>query len=1264
MPVLYSRPVEFTRDLTAEPTACSLFKGTRKQADFTYHPTWTLQDQRDLLQIYDVRQVRRQETRMFLKDVKHAFASTFASLTPFNSSTKKPSGNDDGAEPNDSGRGASSRKRTQPDDEFSDSDDDVPPPAKKGKGSRHNDDESQDQGDSGGDDGSEGNGGEEGDGGKSNSKKKKAPQRRKISSTIPTKSSDAEADQEVFARAAEILQANDPAMRNARRIAAKLKDLKLKDIVKPVVTDKSESRLENLLSQKPVSGRVIRPHKRKKETDQWIFEFKRGTGHIGKTGNFTNGVSYDALAKDAPDHEQQRLHEELARMCNAWPWGDDQLKPAVLQQFVPIAARNLWARPLQVDEVTHSDLEFYRTSIFYIDPQTGARSTLAISAAATETQMNGVSVPTLPALKIRKDTSGKVGKGGRGAADYTIVNSTPDQPYHRAAPVFKKKLGPTKSSPRWAQLRAEDAVYWLAAQLQGMVATPARMKELHVMYRKQIGLQKAASTKEGIYGGQSDMYRIAWLKARGYTLVQPTKKIHDDMGLTRKELSLYVHSLNASRATPVLEALIQLFCAGHDIRHVWIQAASIADLVNLDIGDGVAPSSQCDCDESMVSVEMHPCEGCTHPTICKTRSFDSMGRLVCGRCHQRDQGQPIAGRPSQTPGETLTAYLVRYSLWKNFKQECGHAGKDPNSKTFKAIFDDAWKQLEARLPGKGMAKNVSPDMVRNYTDEYTGLSHGAADERAQVGNNPSRRRYVPHGITVDAIRRQGHPSNSGLKHSGDNLAITSNACQMGKQVFSAGVLHEIGEFKRLSLVEQGSDKAREGLVEKLTAMAMVNCKRPYINAGKGSPEAKYEKIHAEAVAGQPTPGESGPWESKAKQYIQKRVPAYKPGGESIWDEKTWRAAQECAESMEKYFGVTLYRLQDGTAWAGTKYTTPEDLDRNTVAAFCRERLERMRTVCNKKWRTTDNDEKLYREILFQYCCSRTTKPELQHLKQRYGDRLGLPLVIWMHTPLRLSIAHRLHGLGMLTGWVSDHATDVKERIDNDENNNMLIESWYVNAAKFDMAEDYYHELDTILCAAKILNKAIYNPASLALLTAQATVTPSVGDLEAQDEYAGASFDTDSVTPDEETSVKDKSTKAGKSSAAPQPIDDDEEMVDVGDVPGAEVEGLKGDDDEGEQFGNEGEDATGAADLGGTASVGESELNTAISNLYQTILSHKGLQRQLTFDPDLRTILGQMQMAANDPTDPEAKDQFDQLMGQVHENYINKAQVEEREEDEE
>lgn len=144
------------------------------------------------------------------------------------------------------------------------------------------------------------------------------------------------------------------------------------------------------------------------------------------------------------------------------------------------------------------------------------------------------------------------------------------------------------------------------------------------------------------------------------------------------------------------------------------------------------------------------------------------------------------------------------------------------------------------------------------------MDYDVFENRPLLGNNPSRRRYHPKGSTVDTLRRQGHPDKLDLRNFGTSLAITSNACQMARGSINPGVSHEIGVYWRLGEAGQ-TELAQQELIRSTTEMAIVHCKRLYINAGRGEKSPKYEKITAKAIAAQQTINEYCPWEDKAQQ---------------------------------------------------------------------------------------------------------------------------------------------------------------------------------------------------------------------------------------------------------------------------------------------------------------------------------------------------------------------------------------------------------------
>lgn len=108
------------------------------------------------------------------------------------------------------------------------------------------------------------------------------------------------------------------------------------------------------------------------------------------------------------------------------------------------------------------------------------------------------------------------------------------------------------------------------------------------------------------------------------------------------------------------------------------------------------------------------------------------------------------------------------------------------------------------------------------------------------------------------------------------------------------------------------------------------------------------------------------------------------------------------------------------------------------------------------------------EVLFQYRATHTTKDDLVFWREKYGDRLGLPLIMSWNSPLRLSVAHRQPDFGMLSGWPVVQPFEVQQRISNDAANNMLIESRSINMARQDLGEEQCADMDLILRSVNVL----------------------------------------------------------------------------------------------------------------------------------------------------------------------------------------------------
>ena len=103
--------------------------------------------------------------------------------------------------------------------------------------------------------------------------------------------------------------------------------------------------------------------------------------------------------------------------------------------------------------------------------------------------------------------------------------------------------------------------------------------------------------------------------------ILPSKAVAKDMSMSGRDyaLAIAVHSYNITRLTPVIDALFRVYISELDVRRAWIRAAMVADEVNLDIAEGIPADSRCGCHDITANTELHCCEQCTRPTICKMR---------------------------------------------------------------------------------------------------------------------------------------------------------------------------------------------------------------------------------------------------------------------------------------------------------------------------------------------------------------------------------------------------------------------------------------------------------------------------------------------------------------------------------------------------------------------------------------------------------------------------------------------------------------------
>jgi hypothetical protein len=95
-------------------------------------------------------------------------------------------------------------------------------------------------------------------------------------------------------------------------------------------------------------------------------------------------------------------------------------------------------------------------------------------------------------------------------------------------------------------------------------------------------------------------------------------------------------------------------------------------------------------------------------------------------------------------------------------------------------------------------------------------------------------------------------------------------------------------------------------------------------------------------------------------------------------------------------------------------------------------------------------------------------------EEEYREFLDLPRTIWVRHPLCFSVGHKVHGKSMATGWPHEprYLSDRKN-----ETNNILVETWTSNVAKFDMSKKDCDDMRDDMVNFKLANPELYNKAN-------------------------------------------------------------------------------------------------------------------------------------------------------------------------------------------
>ncbi|KAG8631377.1 hypothetical protein KVT40_000517 [Elsinoe batatas] len=409
-----------------------------------------------------------------------------------------------------------------------------------------------------------------------------------------------------------------------------------------------------------------------------------------------------------------------------------------------------------------------------------------------------------------------------------------------------------------------------------------------------------------------------------------------------------------------------------------------------------------------------------NPPLGQRTSPTSARNAEASSCATRDK--------DKTP---LNVMILKQGLQTSFRKEAASMGRPWKDPQIQQVYDEAYQSLMDQL------KDCNPD---EWFDSYS----------SSIRKIPPT--FNPFFPSVDAIDRLTcRPAPNGTlqtwTHAAPNVVCVPHAINMAKGNAHVGSLAEIGAHCAAS--EAATEEEKRQLDEKL--MARVAEHRA-ITLKYGFARKKAAQL--EFRSGKYSTGNSVDLDTALKESFR----TYSNPIICLLEEEDKERVVTICDEIEGAFGVDIPRSKEDGAPCPFKHEMmPDTWNWTDLHAFVRERHQRMKFTCNKYWETVDSLVGLACEVFYQVYSS---APEF----------LGLPLSGVIMNPLRISVAHKIHGKQMRTGWpVTPRRLGDRKA----EDNNILVETWFSNCLKYDFGEQHYESLRVYIKTLRI-PKHIYD----------------------------------------------------------------------------------------------------------------------------------------------------------------------------------------------
>jgi hypothetical protein len=581
-----------------------------------------------------------------------------------------------------------------------------------------------------------------------------------------------------------------------------------------------------------------------------------------------------------------------------------------------------------------------------------------------------------------------------------------------------RKLGPNiYKAEKWAR--------FLTATITDRVLSGDGQRLMTQDLEEQHGLKN--ERRSGIYGGNQLFYSLVSAEKRLVWYGFGSRVARNLPKLSLKPSLASVRTLDGVLASIPLEVGKKYFISTGDPRVAALYLAEAADVINEQSTEPQCDYAGCCCTTLQAQTTTHYCSKCLHERYCHTLLFKGNAR-ICRLCRERD---------NDNDSSDVVEAVMKRSLDRNHVAECRILGKDPDSSNERKRHSEMLEKLKKNLGDN----NTWRDDYNGQHRELSGLSG------VRVHRDP----FIP---SVDAAEPYGQSHDKTVRyHTMENVVLSTSGFNYAKQRQVLGFLIELGRFdpSRLHKPEE-----KEEFRQMCDQLYLVAVKIPFLKKvrlqGRGLSDLSADQT--EWRSGRPCAGDDGPWRDLIKRSTLR---PYNPD-ECLYDDKEIERMSGVIERIEESFDIKLQRADDDAPWIAPEggEPCPKDWGWGPFSQMMWERERRMVTVCNRYWTckfalpshfvhlltistAEDTAEELAVEFVWQICTT----------DKAYREFLDLPRTVWIHHPLRVSVAHRVHGKGMKTGWTR-RPTQLSDRHDAD--NNTLFETWTSNVSKMDMGE--------------------------------------------------------------------------------------------------------------------------------------------------------------------------------------------------------------------